>query len=567
MAFLALLISIYALYQINQLRNEIDQLKFSHNLKQPIKEKNDTKQELTQEKEITYTYNKSEPSIFTNFLNWFAEDWLLKLGIFILLIGFGWFISYAFLNNWIGPVGRVTLGFIAGTVVSVFGWHRIKKFLHQGSAFLVFGSTLILVTVYGGYHAYGFFSHPVALFIMLLSTSFISLASVKYKNKNLALANILLAGFAPILVDLPFANYIGLFSYLLVVVLGAIWIAGLVGFRELITASLFVVFLYSLPVFGLGSATRSSLLVFGYVFTTVFFISNLLAIVKSRNKKPNTYDLLTGAGTGLFLLLWVSFAAPSHWQSVILVSWALVFMFGAYTVFSLTKIKKYFYNFASVGIVLIAAATAAELNGSALTIAYITEATILTILSYMFFKNAHLTEKVSLTFIVPILMSLENVFGYSLRQGLFHDDFYVVFTMTVALIFVALYFYSLNESRLNYLIKLFGVAGSLYLYVLIWNVLGSTFPSKNTATMLSLLVFALIGLYTHFMGLFRSRPFFTTYGTFLLGFVTFRLLFIDVWRMDLTGRVITFFLIGSLFVSTAFIRTKKVNNGELNEKS
>jgi hypothetical protein len=39
------------------------------------------------------------------FFEWIKEDWLMKLGALLLLIGFGWLASYAFLHNWIGPHG------------------------------------------------------------------------------------------------------------------------------------------------------------------------------------------------------------------------------------------------------------------------------------------------------------------------------------------------------------------------------------------------------------------------------------------------------------------------------
>ena len=66
------------------------------------------------------------------FVKWLKEDWLQKLGSLLLLIGLGWFTTYAFMNNWIGPVGRITLGLILGLVVLVLGHFRIKKYLNQG---------------------------------------------------------------------------------------------------------------------------------------------------------------------------------------------------------------------------------------------------------------------------------------------------------------------------------------------------------------------------------------------------------------------------------------------------
>ncbi len=76
----------------------------------------------------------SEPSNnFSNqLISWVKEDWLLKLGALLLLIGFGWLVSYAFANNWIGPMGRITLGIMAGAVFILLGYWRIQKFIHQG---------------------------------------------------------------------------------------------------------------------------------------------------------------------------------------------------------------------------------------------------------------------------------------------------------------------------------------------------------------------------------------------------------------------------------------------------
>ncbi len=42
-----------------------------------------------------------------------------------------------------------------------------------------------------------------------------------------------------------------------------------------------------------------------------------------------------------------------------------------------------------------------------------------------------------------------------------------------------------------------------------------------------------------------------------LGFVVLRLLTVDVWKMELTGRIITFLLVGALLMSTAFLVRKR----------
>jgi len=41
--------------------------------------------------------------------------------VVLLLLALGWFVSYAFANNWIGPLGRITLGILFGLAVVGMG--------------------------------------------------------------------------------------------------------------------------------------------------------------------------------------------------------------------------------------------------------------------------------------------------------------------------------------------------------------------------------------------------------------------------------------------------------------
>jgi hypothetical protein len=47
--------------------------------------------------------------------------------------------------------------------------------------------------------------------------------------------------------------------------------------------------------------------------------------------------------------------------------------------------------------------------------------------------------------------------------------------------------------------------------------------------------------------------YYRTIGGILLGGVVGRLLLVDIWQMALAGKIITFFVIGTLLISTAFI--------------
>jgi putative hydrolase of the HAD superfamily len=72
---------------------------------------------------------------------------------------------------------------------------------------------------------------------------------------------------------------------------------------------------------------------------------------------------------------------------------------------------------------------------------------------------------------------------------------------------------------------------------------------------------AAIGLACYFVGKTRANGILHWYGIILLLGVAARLFIIDVWHMELSGRIVTFFLVGILFISTAFFsRVKKSLN-------
>jgi len=52
--------------------------------------------------------------------------WLLYVGTAALVLGIGFFVKYAFDNNWINETGRVLIGAAIGLVM-VFGGHRIAR--------------------------------------------------------------------------------------------------------------------------------------------------------------------------------------------------------------------------------------------------------------------------------------------------------------------------------------------------------------------------------------------------------------------------------------------------------
>ena len=503
------------------------------------------------------------PGAVEKFGQWIKEDWLLKLGALLLLIGFGWLVTYAFLNNWIGPMGRIALGIIAGVGILVLGSWRIQSQAHQGKIFLLLGSTVILLTVFAAREIYGYFTPLTALVTMFLSTAYVAFVGVKYNSRLLVLGSMILAAIAPTLTASPTSNHISLFSYLTVIILGSIWVVAITGWRSLTLAAIIIAGIYSVPVLTGHSPDQSKILMFAYGFASLFYVFNTIGLLKLKGKEIAS-DLTTAAVNGMFLLVWISAVAPKEWQSLIITAWMLVFAAGAFSIFRITSQKVAFYIYAGISIAMLAAATAVELDGSSLAIAYIVESFVISMIAYGALKDVKVSEKLSLLMIGPFMYTLGSLEKYARSITVFNKHFAVLALFAVCLFLLGFIYRTLNRenqikdfwSRL-YISQI--ILGSVYIYGILWYALHIAIDNNSIAVMIALVIYTIIGLITYFYGLFHGKKVVQFYGGILLGLVVLRLILADVWRMDMGRRIATFFMVGALLISTAFIGKKKHN--------
>lgn len=511
----------------------------------------------------------AEPGAIELFYNWLKEDFMVKLGAFLLLIGLGWFVSYAFANNWIGEMGRIMLGLLTGVIIMAVGVWRIETKPQQGSIFTVLGSATIILTLYAAREIFDIFTPATALLLMFASVAFVAYVSVRYNRRATALSGLILAGLAPILTASPNPEALGLFLYLLVVVLGTLWVVYIRGWSILTLASLVLVSFYGIPyvIFGVGQADADIALMFSFVFTAIFFIANIVGLIYNDNEKNRTHHLLIALGTGIYLITWVLVAAPAEWQSLILSTWMLVFSFGSFIVYRSLNNLNPFYIYGGTSIVLLAAATAMELSGPALLIAYIFEVTALVILSTRVFPGTKIPLATSWLFGGLMLLSLSSIDSREWTTGIMHEDASVLVLLTAALLLVSLNFYYLKEALYVKVAQVFLVFGSVYSLILIWLFLHAGIDTYGydanyaveqlryqTATIWSLVIYTVIGIIVYINGVRSGSKGMSLGGSILLGLVVARLLFVEVWEMDITGRIITFLVIGALLISTAFIK-------------
>ena len=218
---------------------------------------------------------------------------------------------------------------------------------------------------------------------------------------------------------------------------------------------------------------------------------------------------------------------------------------------------------------MLAAATAAELQGSALIIAYVIESVIISLVAYSALKDYVLGQKLSLLMIGPMLLMFETIYRFDRSRTVINEHFFAILILAVSLLVLGLayrYFVSLTNNRDSIFSKFYIVqiiVGSLYLYLLLWHALHNGLNNRSIAVMIAMIVYTIVGLITNIYGKLKGNKVLYFYGGIMLAFVVLRLFMVDVWQMDLTRRIITFFLIGALLISTAFINKKKTFNNNL----
>lgn len=397
----------------------------------PIVPQSPVAQHAVQSEDLTPPLHVSTQPTF-DLVAWLAKDWLLKLGALCVLIAFGWFVSYAFINGWVGPFGKIALGLCFGTILLAFGWWRIKSEIEQGAIFLALGAAINLLVVYAARSLYDMFTPATALVLMFATSAFVAYMSALYRHKTLAVLGVLLAGTAPFLTATSAAHDIGLFSYLLVVVLGSMLVAWYTRFGAPSLVSLGIVAIYSMKFVG-ASILDERMLVFGMLFACVFFVAGIVRTFR-RGVALIAYDITLAVGNAALLLFYIVTFAPADWQSLIVAAWMSVFLLGAFLTVRMLRARSFFFIYAGIGLSYLVVATALELEGNVLVVALATEAAVIIVATDLLLKSRTLTERVALLMAGPAFLAVEAIVSPLWQMGVIQSAMFTLLTVGVLMV-------------------------------------------------------------------------------------------------------------------------------------
>ncbi|HKP86115.1 MAG TPA: DUF2339 domain-containing protein [Blastocatellia bacterium] len=241
-------------------------------------------------------------------------SWFNRIGIIAVALGVGFFLKYAFDNQWIGAWGRVMIGVAIGLGFLIAG-ERLRPRYRNYAFGLTGGGILILyLSIYA---AYRFFSPPLidplpAFICMAIVTAAASLLSARYNALPIAVLGLIGGFLTPVLLSTGQDNEAGLFGYIALLDLGVLALAYSKQWRSLnymaFTATVLMVLAWHVEYYA-----QEKLWVTMFFLTLFFVIFALLAVLYNVvNRRPTLWaDLAL-----VFLNALLYFGASYLWLEV-----------------------------------------------------------------------------------------------------------------------------------------------------------------------------------------------------------------------------------------------------------
>lgn len=158
--------------------------------------------------------------------SWIGRRALGWVAVVLLLLATAFFIKHAFENRWVGEVGRVAIGILAGAAFCLVGlryhkhgWRRFSQMLTAA------GVVLLFLATYGAFGYYHLIPREWAgIFLVIIVIETVGLA-ILYESPAIAIMAVIGGLLNPVLLHSERDQYQALFTYLAVLNAGVVGLA------------------------------------------------------------------------------------------------------------------------------------------------------------------------------------------------------------------------------------------------------------------------------------------------------------------------------------------------------
>ena len=153
----------------------------------------------------------------------FASQWLLRIGIVLVVVGIGFFLKYSIDRDLITPLGRVGLSAMAGLGLLTAGTRILGgKFRIFGQGLMGGGIATLYFTVFAAANFYQLIDQQVAYGLMIAVTTLAGLIAIRFDGKLVAILGVLGGYGTPVMLSTGAANFPALYGYMTVLGIGVL---------------------------------------------------------------------------------------------------------------------------------------------------------------------------------------------------------------------------------------------------------------------------------------------------------------------------------------------------------
>ena len=163
---------------------------------------------------------------------WFVGgNWLARIGIVALILGFAFFISLAIDRGWLGEIERVILGALLGLALLAAGERYRVRYRVWAQTVAGGGLAILYLAIWGGFALYELYPTAAAFSLFIVITIAGVVQALRHDSIGLA-ALAIIGGFAtPLLLQERLPDERILLAYVLLLDLGVLALAGLRNWR------------------------------------------------------------------------------------------------------------------------------------------------------------------------------------------------------------------------------------------------------------------------------------------------------------------------------------------------
>jgi uncharacterized membrane protein len=297
---------------------------------------------------------------------------LNRIGALALILGVGFFLQYAFANDWITEPVRVLIGVLLGLGLLVIAARSASGGFQIFAQGLVgAGIAILYLSVYASFNYYHLVAQPWAFVFMSAVTVITFTQAFKYNSIVVALLGWLGGFLTPFLLSTGEVNPAGLFSYLALLDVGLLVIAwrmdSWMSIEPLSMAATYLI--YAL---WLGGSYTGATFVPGFLFLVLFWVMfhgvHTARVLRNVTSYPRArLALASFHGIVVYVLLY-TLVNNDHPEWRVPVTLALAILYGATSVAArrTTAEESVFLHSALTAIVLVICATWIQFKGMAL---------------------------------------------------------------------------------------------------------------------------------------------------------------------------------------------------------